>query len=118
MKLAHEERPLRGARQEPGVELGNVFRCEANVKRGSVLQYRDGIDFARKRSSKASELIPAWWPSFLHDLLDGLDQRPRFWPTAKTLGTPSLGWIAEQMPIQHEAERERYLEGFRRAGLD
>jgi hypothetical protein len=54
----------------------------------------------------------------LHDLLDGLDQRPRFWPTAKTLGTPSLGWIAEQMPIQHEAERERYLEGFRRAGLD
>jgi hypothetical protein len=30
----------------------------------------------------------------------------------------SLGWIAEQMPIQHEAERERYLEGFRRAGLD
>ncbi len=30
----------------------------------------------------------------------------------------SLGWIAEQMPIQHEAEREHYLEGFRRAGLD
>ncbi len=30
----------------------------------------------------------------------------------------SLGWIAKQMPIQHEAERERYLEGFRRAGLD
>jgi hypothetical protein len=48
MKLDREERPLRGARQEPGVELGNVFRCEANVKRGSVLQYRDGIDFARK----------------------------------------------------------------------
>jgi len=36
----------------------------------------------------------------------------------RPLGTPSLGWIAEQMPIQHEAERERYLEGFRRAGLD
>jgi hypothetical protein len=26
----------------------------------------------------------------------------------RPLGTPSLGWIAEQMPIQHEAERERY----------
>jgi hypothetical protein len=25
----------------------------------------------------------------------------------------SLSWIAEQMPIQQEAERERYLEGFR-----
>jgi TolB-like protein len=30
----------------------------------------------------------------------------------------SLGWIAKQMPIQHEAEREQYLDGFRRAGLD
>jgi TolB-like protein len=29
----------------------------------------------------------------------------------------SLGWIASQMPIQHDAEREHYLEGFRRAGL-
>jgi TolB-like protein len=29
----------------------------------------------------------------------------------------SLGWITEQMPIQHDAEREHYLEGFRRAGL-
>ncbi len=30
----------------------------------------------------------------------------------------SLAWIARQMPIEHEAEREHYLEGFRRAGLD
>jgi TolB-like protein len=29
----------------------------------------------------------------------------------------SLGWIAAQMPIQHDADREHYLEGFRRAGL-
>ena len=30
----------------------------------------------------------------------------------------SLGWIAKQMPIQQDAEREHYLEGFRRSGLD
>ena len=30
----------------------------------------------------------------------------------------SLAWITEHMPIQHDAEREHYLEGFRRAGLD
>ena len=30
----------------------------------------------------------------------------------------SLAWIAKQMPIQEDAEREHYLEGFRRAGLD
>jgi hypothetical protein len=29
----------------------------------------------------------------------------------------SLAWIAGQMPIKLEADREHYLEGFRRAGL-
>jgi TolB-like protein len=29
----------------------------------------------------------------------------------------SLSWIAAQMPIKQDAEREHYLEGFRRAGL-
>ena len=30
----------------------------------------------------------------------------------------SLAWIAENMPIKLESDREHYLEGFRRAGLD
>jgi TolB-like protein/cytochrome c-type biogenesis protein CcmH/NrfG len=30
----------------------------------------------------------------------------------------SLAWIAANVPIRHEAEREHYLEAFRRAGLD
>jgi hypothetical protein len=30
----------------------------------------------------------------------------------------SLAWIAANMPIRHAAEREHYLEGFRKAGLD
>jgi TolB-like protein/Tfp pilus assembly protein PilF len=30
----------------------------------------------------------------------------------------SLAWIAKQMPIQQDAERQHYLEAFRRAGLD
>jgi TolB-like protein/Tfp pilus assembly protein PilF len=30
----------------------------------------------------------------------------------------SLAWIADQMPIQQDADREHYLEGFRRAGLE
>ena len=30
----------------------------------------------------------------------------------------SLAWIAEHMPIQREVDREHYLEGFRRAGLE
>ena len=31
--------------------------------------------------------------------------------------TISLSWLAESMPFEHDAEREHYLEGFRRAGL-
>ncbi|MGB6444677.1 MAG: winged helix-turn-helix domain-containing protein [Xanthobacteraceae bacterium] len=30
----------------------------------------------------------------------------------------SLDWIAKEMPIKQDAEREHYLEGFRRAGLN
>jgi hypothetical protein len=30
----------------------------------------------------------------------------------------SLAWIASEMPIMNDAEREHYVEGFRRAGLD
>jgi hypothetical protein len=30
----------------------------------------------------------------------------------------SCAWIASNMPIRDDVDRERYLEGFRRAGLD
>jgi hypothetical protein len=30
----------------------------------------------------------------------------------------SLAWIAKQMPIKQDAERDHYLEAFHRAGLD
>jgi hypothetical protein len=30
----------------------------------------------------------------------------------------SLAWVADHMPIKLDDEREHYLEGFRRAGLD
>jgi hypothetical protein len=30
----------------------------------------------------------------------------------------SLAWIVQHMPIKQDADREHYLEGFRRAGLD
>jgi hypothetical protein len=30
----------------------------------------------------------------------------------------SLAWIANQMPIKEDTDREHYLEAFRRAGLE
>jgi hypothetical protein len=29
----------------------------------------------------------------------------------------SLAWIASEVPFKHDADREHYLQGFRRAGL-
>jgi hypothetical protein len=36
----------------------------------------------------------------------------------RALPNISLDWIAKYMPIKQDADREHYLEGFRRAGLD
>ncbi len=30
----------------------------------------------------------------------------------------SIAWVANEMPLQHDADREHYLDGFRRAGLN
>jgi tetratricopeptide (TPR) repeat protein len=30
----------------------------------------------------------------------------------------SLAWVTDEVPILHDADRDHYLEGFRRAGLD
>ena len=30
----------------------------------------------------------------------------------------SLDWIAHQMPIKQDSDRDHYLEGFRRAGME
>ena len=39
-------------------------------------------------------------------------------PYGRTKGKISLDWIADQLPIQRDADRTHYLEGLRRAGLD
>ena len=30
----------------------------------------------------------------------------------------SLAWVANEMPFQRDVDREHYLDGFRRAGLE
>jgi hypothetical protein len=47
----------RGAAGTSG-RIRYVFRCEANVKRGPVLRYRDGIDFARKAIVESLQIDP------------------------------------------------------------
>lgn len=46
-------------RLEPAVEFGNIFRCQANVKRDTVLRYRDGIAFARKAIVESLQMHPS-----------------------------------------------------------
>ena len=46
-----------------------------------------------------------------------MSRRPRLQELRRAQPNISLAWIADHMPIQHDADREHYLEGFRRAGL-
>ena len=43
--------------------------------------------------------------------------RPRCRSLRRTQPNISLAWLASELPFEHEADREHYLEGFRRAGL-
>jgi hypothetical protein len=59
MKSDHAKQLLRRAPQERAVALGNVFRYQANVKRGSLGRCRDSMDFARKGMVDSAKLISA-----------------------------------------------------------
>ena len=55
---------------------------------------------------------PPAWPAIAEVAAAALQELRRAQPNI------SLAWIADHVPIQHDADREHYLEGFRRAGLD
>ena len=65
----------------------------------------------RRRAIACSPPPPAW-PERPRSRLPHSQELRRAQPNI------SLAWVADQMPFKHDADREHYLEGFRRAGLD
>jgi TolB-like protein len=82
--------------------------------------YDEAMRFARESIRQRSDFVGA------HRVLTaaaGMGGRPEVAAAAlqelrRAQPSISLDWIAKHMPIKENDEREHYLEGFRRAGLD
>lgn len=84
-------------------------------------RYRDGSDFARKAIIESPNLAPAYRSLVVNCALGGELQeavdvlgllKKRFLPHL------TLKWIEEELPYVRADERQRYIQGFRLAGLE
>jgi len=82
-------------------------------------RYREGIDFARKAIIESPNLTPAYRSLIVNCALGGEIQEAK--ATLRTLKglAPdiSLKWIKEVMPFVRAEDQQRWVEGFRLAGL-
>jgi adenylate cyclase len=83
-------------------------------------RYRDGIDFARKAILESPNLTPAYRTLVVNCALAGeIDEARAGLRTLKTLIPHiSVKWIKEIMPYVRTEDQQRYIEGFRLAGLE
>lgn len=84
-------------------------------------RYRDGSEFARKAIIESPNLSPAYRSLVVNCALGGelqeavevlSDLKKRFLPHL------TLKWIEDELPYVRADERQRYIEGFRLAGLE
>jgi TolB-like protein/Tfp pilus assembly protein PilF len=84
-------------------------------------RYRDGSDFARKAIIESPNLAPAYRSLVVNCALDGeLQEAAKVLSELKKRFLPhlTLKWIEDELPYVRADERQRYLQGFRLAGLE
>ena len=83
-------------------------------------RYRDGIDFARKAILESPNLTPAYRTLVVNCALAGEieDARAALQTLKGLLPHISLKSIKEVMPYVRTEDQQRYVEGFRLAGLE
>lgn len=83
-------------------------------------RYRDGIDFARKAILESPNLTPAYRTLVVNCALAGeIEDAKAALQTLKGLIPHiSLKWLKEVMPYVRSEDQQRYVEGFRLAGLE
>ena len=82
-------------------------------------RYGEGIDFARKAITESPNLTPAYRALIVNCALAGdIDEARATLRTLKGLVPElSLAWIKEVMPFVRAEDQQRWIEGFRLAGL-
>lgn len=82
-------------------------------------RYRDGIGFARKAIIESPNLTPAYRALVVNCALAGeIDEAKTALRALKGLvPNTTLKWMKEEIPYVRDDDRQRYVEGFRLAGL-
>ena len=115
-----DEAARRALRLSPRDPFSAVYRGIAAYSRFIGRDYDEAIRLAREALRQRFDFVGA------HRVLTaaaGMAGRAEIATAAlqelrRAQPNISLAWIANEMPIKLEAEREHYLEAFRRAGLD
>ena len=109
----------RAIRQSPRDPSSAIYYGVAAYAQFVGRNYQEAITLAREATRQRGDLTGAYRVLTVAAGMAGqielarstLDQLRRTQPNI------SLAWIATQLPWKHDADREHYLEGFRRAGL-
>jgi len=95
----------------------NVLRAAASMV---AERYVEGVTFARKALTENPSSTPAWRQLVINSALSGqMDEARSALKTVKRLQADiSQKWLREWLPFVRDEDRQKYLEGFRLAGLD
>ena len=109
----------RAIRQSPRDPSSAIYYGVAAYAQFVGRNYQEAIALAREATRQRGDLTGAYRVLTVAAGMTGQTElaRSALQELRRTQPNISLAWIATQLPWKHEADREHYLEGFRRAGL-
>jgi TolB-like protein/Flp pilus assembly protein TadD len=110
----------RAIRQSPRDPSSAIYYGVAAYAQFVGRNYQEAIALAREATRQRGDLTGAYRVLTVAAGMTGQIElaRSALHELRRTQPNISLAWIATQLPWKHDADREHYLEGFRRAGLE
>src|SRR4030095_13273157 len=110
----------RAIRQSPRDPSSAIYYGVAAYAQFVGRNYQEAIALAREATRHRGDLTGAYRVLTVAAGMTGQIElaRSALHELRRTQPNISLAWIATQLPWKHDADREHYLEGFRRAGLE
>jgi TolB-like protein len=110
----------RAIRQSPRDPSSAIYYGVAAYAQFVGRNYREAMALAREATRQRGDLSGAYRVLTVAAGMNGEIElaQSALQELRRTQPNISLAWIATQLPWQHDADREHYLEGFRRAGLE
>jgi TolB-like protein/cytochrome c-type biogenesis protein CcmH/NrfG len=110
----------RALRLSPHDPLSVIYLCAGTFTQYVGRNYKEAIRLAREVIRQRPDFVASHRVLVAAAGMAGEDDvaKAALQDLRRVQPKISLEWIAKRLPIEHDAEREHYLEGFRRAGLD